>query len=188
MENSPIARGCTGRQTSDGECDWAHHGVIVGGSSAGAIAGEQQRQHKGSTAAATRSLARGKARLSNARRTELQGDLGEMLRVPIGLESRRRHEFGRGCPAAAAGARTPASWKLGLSIKRVGKLLGVLRHEGATCVGGTSGRRVELGVGATGDGNGGSVPRAMRTAASSTPFVGARALRRGSRPSTTWAL
>jgi hypothetical protein len=55
------------------------------------------------------SPARGKARLSNTRCTELQCDLEEMLRVPIGLESRRRHEFGRGCPAAAAGARTPAS-------------------------------------------------------------------------------
>jgi hypothetical protein len=184
MANSPAARGCTGRQTSDGECDWAHHGVIVGGSSAGAIAGEQQRRHRGSTAAA----ARGKARLSNARRTELQGDLGEMLQVPIGLESRRRHEFGRGCSAAAAEARTPASWRLGLSNKRVGKLLGVLRQVGATRVGGTSGRRVELGVGATGGGNGGSVPGAMRAAASLTPFVGTRALRRGSRPSTAWAL
>jgi hypothetical protein len=66
----------------------------------------------------------GKARLSNARRTELQGDLGEVLRVLIGLESRRRHELGRGCPAAAAGARTPASWRPGLSNKRPGKLLG----------------------------------------------------------------
>jgi hypothetical protein len=47
--------------------------------------------------------------------------------------------------------------------------------------------RVELGVGATG-GNGGSVPGAMRTAVSLTPFVGARALRRGSRPSMVWAL
>jgi hypothetical protein len=83
--------------------------VIVGGSSAGAVAGERRPRHRGSTAAAAQSPARGKARLSNTRCTELQCDLEEMLRVPIGLESRRRHEFGRGCPAAAAGARTPAS-------------------------------------------------------------------------------
>jgi hypothetical protein len=48
--------------------------------------------------------------------------------------------------------------------------------------------RVELGVDATGSGNGGSVPGVMRAATSLTPFVGARALRRGSRPSTVWAL
>jgi hypothetical protein len=63
--------------------------------------------------------------LSNAWRTELQCDLGEVLRVPIGLESRRRHELGKGCPVAAAGARTPASRRLGLSNKRSGELLGI---------------------------------------------------------------
>jgi hypothetical protein len=79
--------------------------------------------------------------------------------VPIGLESRRRHELGKGCPAAAAGARTPASRRLGLSNKRSGELLGILGQEGATHVSGASGRRVELAVGTPGGGNGGSVPR-----------------------------
>jgi hypothetical protein len=80
-----------------------------GGSSAGVVADERRRRYRGSTAAAARSPARGKARLSNAQRTELQCDQGEVLRVPNGLESRRRHELGEGCPAAAAGARAPAS-------------------------------------------------------------------------------
>jgi hypothetical protein len=80
-----------------------------GGSSAGAVAGERRRWHRGSTAAAARSPARGKARLSNARRTELQYGPGEVLQVPTGLESRRRYKLGNGDPAAAAGARAPAS-------------------------------------------------------------------------------
>jgi hypothetical protein len=67
-------------------------------------------------------------------------------------------------------------------------VLQVLRQAGATRVGGASGRRVELGVGATGGGNGGSVPGAMRATASLTPFVGLRALRRASRSSTVWTL
>jgi hypothetical protein len=39
----------------------------------------------------------------------VQSNLGKVLRVPIGLESRRRHGLGRACPAAAAGARISAS-------------------------------------------------------------------------------
>jgi hypothetical protein len=46
--------------------------------------------------------------------------------VPIGLESKRRHKLDEGCPAAAAGARTPVSWQLGLSNKQPGELLGIL--------------------------------------------------------------
>jgi hypothetical protein len=102
-----------------------------------------------------------------------------VLRVLIGLESRRRHELGRGCPAAAAGARTPASWRPGLSKKRPGKLLGVLRQAGATRVGGTSGRRVELGVGATGGGNGGSVARGNARGGEFNPFCRRTCLEEG---------
>jgi hypothetical protein len=131
--------------------------VIGGGSSAGAVAGERRRWHRGSTAATARSPVRGKARLRNARCIELQCDLGEVLRVPIGLESRRRHELSKGYLAAAAGAWTPASWRLGLSNKQPGELLGILGQARATCVGGASGRKVELAMGTTGGGNGGSV-------------------------------
>jgi hypothetical protein len=134
--------------------------VIVGGSSAGAVAGEQRWRHRGRAAAAARSPARGKARLSNARHTALQCDLEEVLRVAIGLESRRRHELGRDCSAAATGARTPASWRLGLSNKREGKLQGVLGHAGAARVGGASGWRVEFTVAAPmADGGGLGVAR-----------------------------
>jgi hypothetical protein len=63
-------------------------------------------------------------------------------------------------PAAAVAAGvTPTSWWLGLSNKRKGELLGILGQAGATRVGGASGRRVELAVGTTGGGNGGSVSR-----------------------------
>jgi hypothetical protein len=49
------------------------------------------------------------ARLGNVRRTELQCDLVEVIRVPIDLESRQRYELGNGCPAAAIGARAPVN-------------------------------------------------------------------------------
>jgi hypothetical protein len=120
--------------------------VIVGGCSARAVAGERRRRHRGSTAAEARSLARGKAWLSSVQRTELQCDLEEVLRVAIGLESRRRHELGRDCLAAAVGARTPASLRIGLSNKREGKLQGVLEYAGSACVGGASSWRVEFTV------------------------------------------
>jgi hypothetical protein len=97
-----------GKQAT-GECNWAHHGVIGGGSAARGVASKRRRRHRGNTAAAVRSSARGRARLSNVWRTGLQCDLGEVLRVPIGLESKWRHGLGRDCPVAAAGARTPAS-------------------------------------------------------------------------------
>jgi hypothetical protein len=122
--------------------------VIVGGSSAGAVAGERQWRHRGSAAAAAQSLARGKARLSNAWHTALQCDLEEVLRLAISLDNRRRHELGRDCPAAAAGAWTPASWRLGLSNKRDGKLQRVLGHAGVARVVSASGWRVEFTVAA----------------------------------------
>jgi hypothetical protein len=115
--SSPAVRACTGRQTSGGEGDWAHPGVIAGGSSAGAVACERWRRHQGSTAVAARSPARGKARLSNARRTRLQCDLEEILWGPKDVESRRKYKFGKACPTAAAEVRTPASWGFGLSNK-----------------------------------------------------------------------
>jgi hypothetical protein len=92
--------------------------------------------------------------LVNVLHGELYCGLGKVLRVPTGLESRRRYELGNGDPAAAAGARAPASWRLGLSNKQQGELLGILGQAGATRVGGASGRRVELAVGTTGGGNG----------------------------------
>jgi hypothetical protein len=73
------------------------------------IDGERRQRSRGGATTVARSPARKRARLSNARCTGLQCDLGEVLRVPIGLESRRRHELGEDCPVAAAGAQTPAS-------------------------------------------------------------------------------
>jgi hypothetical protein len=80
---------------------------VLGGTEG--IDGERRRRSRGGAAAVARSPARKRARLSNARRTGLQCDLGEVLRVPIGLESRWRRELGEDCPAAAAGAQTRAS-------------------------------------------------------------------------------
>jgi hypothetical protein len=91
--------------------------VIAGGSSAGAVAGERRRRQRGSTAVAAQSSARGKARLSNTRRTKHRCDLEEMLRGAIVLESKQRYKLGEGDPAAAAEVRTPASWGFGLSNK-----------------------------------------------------------------------
>jgi hypothetical protein len=91
------------------KCNWAHHGVVGGGSSAGGVAGERRRRHRGNTAAAARSPVRERTQLSIVWRTGLQCGPGKVLRVPIGLESGRRHGLGRACLAAAAGARIPAS-------------------------------------------------------------------------------
>jgi hypothetical protein len=106
-------RGEARKQTSEGVCNWAHHGVIAGGSSAGAVAGERRRRHRGSTAVAARSPARGKARLSNTRLTRLQCDLEEMLRGPIGLESRRGHGSAR---LARRRPRELEFWRAGGSV------------------------------------------------------------------------
>jgi hypothetical protein len=45
--------------------------------------------------------------------TGLLGTLGEVLDGPPGLENRRKGKFSEGCPAAIAGARAPASRRLG---------------------------------------------------------------------------
>jgi hypothetical protein len=76
----------------------------------------------GGAAVAAQILAKGSARLGNVQRTELQCDLGEVLRVPISLESRRRYELGNGYPVAAAGAQTPASRQPGQAYTLACKL------------------------------------------------------------------
>jgi hypothetical protein len=100
--------------------------VLGGGSSAGGVAGERRQRRRGNRAAAVRSPARERTQLRNVWRVGLQGDPGEVLRVPIGLESGRGHGLGRACPAEAAGARIPVSYRLGLSNTRKGELLGAL--------------------------------------------------------------
>jgi hypothetical protein len=51
--------------------------------------------------------------LGNVLHTGLLGALGKVLDGSPGLENRRRGELGDGDPAAAAGARAPASRRLG---------------------------------------------------------------------------
>jgi hypothetical protein len=80
-----------------------------------------------------------------------------VLRVPIGLESRRRHGLGRDCLAAAAGAPITASKQLGLSNTRKGELLGTLVELEAARVCEERQPEVEFTVSATSGGNGGSV-------------------------------
>jgi hypothetical protein len=64
--------------------------------------------------------------------------------VAIGLESRRMHKLSKGCPAAAAGARTPTSWRLGLSNKRAWMLRWCRREVGVARIGVASGRSTEF--------------------------------------------
>jgi hypothetical protein len=71
--------------------------VTVGGSSAGAVAGE--RRHRGSTAAAARSPARGKARLSSP----LQGVLGHAETARVGGASGWKVKFTMAAPMADGG-------------------------------------------------------------------------------------
>jgi hypothetical protein len=80
------------------------------------------------------------------------------------LESRRRHRLDKPCPAAAAGARIPASWRLGLS-KRKGELPGTLVQLGAARVCEEKKTEVEFAAVASMAAGGGSEPVASRTAA-----------------------
>jgi hypothetical protein len=62
--------------------------------------------------------------LDNVLHTGLMGVLWEVLGGSPGLENRRRGELGDGDPAAAAGARAPASRRVGLANTRTCKLTG----------------------------------------------------------------
>jgi hypothetical protein len=106
-------RWSTGWQTSDGEGDWAHDGVIGGGTSAGGVAGERWRRHRGNMAAAARSPAREQVGLSNVLHTGLLGALGKVLHGLVGSGVARRAELADGCPAAVAGTLAPVSRWLG---------------------------------------------------------------------------
>jgi hypothetical protein len=81
---------------------------------------------------------------TRGRRGKLHGVLEERLGVAIGLESRRMHKLSKGCPAAAAGARTPTSWRLGLSNKRAWMLRWCRREAGVARIGVASGRSTEF--------------------------------------------
>jgi hypothetical protein len=117
-----------GWQTSDGKGDWAHHGVIGGGSSAGGVAGERQR-NRGNTGAAARSPAREQVGLSNVLHTGPLGALGKVLDGLVGSGVAWRVELADGCPAAAAGTLAPVSRRLGQDNKRAQELQGVLWSE-----------------------------------------------------------
>jgi hypothetical protein len=74
---------------------WAHRGVIGGGRSAGGVAGERRRRHRGDTATAARSPAREQVGLGNVLHTGLLGALGKVLDGPPDLENRRRASSAR---------------------------------------------------------------------------------------------
>jgi hypothetical protein len=94
-------------------CDWSYVWTIGGGGSTGDAGGERWRRDRGSTAAAAGSSAREQAGMGIVMHTGLLGTLGEVLDGPPGLENRRKGKFSEGCPAAIAGARAPASRRLG---------------------------------------------------------------------------
>jgi hypothetical protein len=100
--------------------------VVGGGSSAGGIAGERQRRHRGNTAAAARSLAREQVGLSNVLHAGLLGTLGKVLDGLVGSGVARRVELADGCPTAAVGTLAPVSRRLWQANKRVQELQGVL--------------------------------------------------------------
>jgi hypothetical protein len=124
--SSPAARrGAAGKQVR-GICNWAHPLPIGSGDSAGAVAGERRRRHRGSTAAVAQSPARTGAELVNVWRGQLHWDLAVVLRRLVGSGIARGAELVGGCPAAAAGTLAPVSRRLGHANKRAHELLGVL--------------------------------------------------------------
>jgi hypothetical protein len=62
--------------------------------------------------------------LSNVLHARLLGVLGEVLGGSPGLENRQRGKLGDGDSAAVAGARAPASRRVGLANTRACKLTG----------------------------------------------------------------
>jgi hypothetical protein len=75
--------------------------------------GKSPTSGSGGAPAGTQTVVRGKAMLNNALPRELPCGLGKTLGRPRGAEDRRRGELGSGGPAAAEGARAPASRQLG---------------------------------------------------------------------------
>jgi hypothetical protein len=96
-----------------GNCDWAHPRLIGGEGSAGVVAGERRRRHRGGAAVGSLTTVRKGAMLNNVLRRELPCGLGQMLGRSPGAEDRRRGELGGGGLVAAAEARAPASRQLG---------------------------------------------------------------------------
>jgi hypothetical protein len=109
MASSPATRGCTGRQTSDGDCGWAHPLPIGGGGWTGGVAGEWRRRAGGGAAAGTRIPARTGAELVNVWHGQLLWDLADVLRGLVGSGIARRVELVGGSNGAAAGNCNPAS-------------------------------------------------------------------------------
>jgi hypothetical protein len=97
--------------------------LIGGGGSAGEVSGERQRRSSGGAPAGTRTVVRERTGLNHVLHGELPCGLGKMLGGRLGLEDRRRGEFGGGGPAAAAGARAPTIVRLGLINKQLGEVL-----------------------------------------------------------------
>jgi hypothetical protein len=71
----------------------------------------------------------------NVLHRQLHWGLGDALRWLVGSGDEREAELVDGCPAAAVGEITPASWQLELTNKRAQELPGVLREWGAARVG-----------------------------------------------------
>jgi hypothetical protein len=122
----------------------ALHGTIGGGFGAGGISSEGVRRGPVVLTAGRTAPTSSWPGSTRGRREKLHCVLEEGLGVAIGLESRRRHKLGKGCPAAAAGARTPASWRLGLSNKRAWMLRWCRREVGVARIGVASGRSTEF--------------------------------------------
>jgi hypothetical protein len=97
-----------GKQAT-GIIDWTHLRLIGGGGPAGEVAGEWRRRRRRGAAAGTRTTVREGAGLNHVLHGELPCGLGKALGRSPGLENRRRGELDGGGPAAAAGARAPAS-------------------------------------------------------------------------------
>jgi hypothetical protein len=96
-----------------------------GGGLTGGVAGERRRRTSGGAAAGARIPARTGVERVNGWHEQLHGDLGKGLRRLVGSGIARGAELVDGCPAAAAGETTPASWRLEKANKRAQELQGV---------------------------------------------------------------
>jgi hypothetical protein len=110
------------------------------------VTGERRRRTGGGAAAGAQIPAKTGMEQVNVLHGQLHWGLGNVLRWLVGSGDEREAEPVDGCPAAAAGGITPASWQLEQTNKRVQELLGVLKEWGAARVGEEKRAGVELTV------------------------------------------
>jgi hypothetical protein len=117
-----------------------------GGGLTRGVAGERRRRTGGGAAAGARIPTKTGTEQVNVLHGQLHWGLGNVLRWFVGSGDEWEAEPVDGCPTAAAGEITPASWQLEQTNTHAQELIGVLKEWGAARVGEEKQVGVELTV------------------------------------------